>query len=331
MRHEVIMPALGMTQDSGLILAWKKQVGEEVVVGDILMEVETDKSTMEVETQYSGYLVRLYAEEGTEVPVGEVIAVISDTADEIDKIQPSVHSKPTKKLKSTTSSPEPNPVLAKETQTIIPAKVQNDTSGKILASPKAKRLAKERGLDLGLLVQSGYPQPYHVSDLKPLEAMTTIPTAGFEIFARAHIKSTAFKEFGELLKAEADLPITVAMAAFAASTYQQTLGVEDITVRVDTLPNSTITYMVPPFVRLGDIIQSETVLKPDLIVTDLTITNLGCFKSGPALVPTFSIGKYGQHLEVSLVSPHSAMDQLQLVDCILGFINRLEEPLMHLL
>ena len=224
MRHEVIMPALGMTQDSGLIVAWKKQVGEEVVVGDILMEVETDKSTMEVEAQHSGFLAKLYSEEGTEVPVGEIIAIISDTAEDVDKTPLASHSNTMKEIDSSARPLESRLIPEEEVRTEASITVQNNLSGKILASPKAKRLAKERDLDLGLLVQSGYPQPYHVSDLKSLEAMTTAHTTGLEIFARAYINGTAFKEFEGLLKAELGLPITVAVAAFAASAYRQTLG-----------------------------------------------------------------------------------------------------------
>ena len=331
MRHEVIMPALGMTQDTGLILAWKKQVGEEVVVGDILMEVETDKSTMEVEAQHSGFLTKLLAEEGTEVPVGKVIAIISDTGEDAESTPPSSQSKPLIEINSPATSSESGSVPEEKILPEAPTRLQNHTSGKILASPKAKRLAKERGLDLGLLVQSGYPQPYHVTDLKPLEAITTAQSTGLELFARAHINGIAFKEFGELLKVEAGLPITVAMAAFAASSYRQTVGGNGLSVRVDTINNSTTTYTVPDNFGLGNIILSEDVIKPDLIITDLTLTKLVNLRIGPALVPTFSIGQHGEYLEVSLVSPQNLMDQHQLVDCIEGFINRLEEPLMHLL
>jgi len=331
MRHEVIMPALGMTQDSGLLLAWKKQVGEEVVVGDILMEVETDKSTMEVEAQHSGFLTILYAEEGTEVPVGEVIAIISATTEGTDETSPGSHSETTMESDSSITPLDVVTETDEEVPPKTPTKAQNNTPGKILASPKFRRLARERGLDFGLLVQSGYSQPYHVSDLKTLEAMSPAQTTGLEIYARAHINGSAFKEFEELLKVETGLPITVAMAAFAAGAYHQILDSNGITVRVDTLPNSTITYMVPNFVKLREIIPSEMGINPDLIVTDLTLTKLVNIKSGPALVPTFSISNFGQRLEVLLVSPQSSMDQHQLVNCIEEFINRLELPLMHLL
>lgn len=81
MRHEIIMPALGMAQDTGTLLAWHKSEGEAVTQGETLFEVETDKTTMEVEAPASGFLVGISASDGDEVPVGQVIAIISDSAE----------------------------------------------------------------------------------------------------------------------------------------------------------------------------------------------------------------------------------------------------------
>ena len=78
MLHEVIMPALGMTQDTGKLVKWHKTVGEKVLRSEILMEVETDKSTMEVEAGADGVISELLCEEGDDVPVGQVIAKITD-------------------------------------------------------------------------------------------------------------------------------------------------------------------------------------------------------------------------------------------------------------
>ena len=66
MPHEVIMPALGMAQDSGQLLAWHKKPGEAVAAGDVLFEVETDKAAMEVEAQKEGYLTDVSVEAGSE-------------------------------------------------------------------------------------------------------------------------------------------------------------------------------------------------------------------------------------------------------------------------
>lgn len=81
MPHDVIMPALGMAQDTGLIVSWLKAPGEAVRAGEPLMEVETDKATVEVEAQADGYLTEIRAAAGETVPVGEVVAVIGDSAD----------------------------------------------------------------------------------------------------------------------------------------------------------------------------------------------------------------------------------------------------------
>ena len=75
---DVIMPALGMAQETGLIVAWHKQSGDPVAKGDALFEVETDKATMEVEAQGDGYLTDVTASEGTDVPVGHARRVPHD-------------------------------------------------------------------------------------------------------------------------------------------------------------------------------------------------------------------------------------------------------------
>src|SRR6056300_323007 len=82
MPHDVIMPALGMAQDTGLLVAWHKNPGDPVASGDVLFEVETDKSTMEVEAQADGYLSHVKHSAGQDVPVGQVIAQITDTPEQ---------------------------------------------------------------------------------------------------------------------------------------------------------------------------------------------------------------------------------------------------------
>lgn len=82
MTHKVIMPLLGETMEAGKIVAWVKQVGEKVQKGEILLEVESDKATLEVESFFSGYVRKILYPEDTEVKVGEVIAVMTTTPDE---------------------------------------------------------------------------------------------------------------------------------------------------------------------------------------------------------------------------------------------------------
>lgn len=74
MSRDVIMPALGMAQKTGLIVRWLKQAADPVKAGDVLMEVETDKAVMEVEADADGTLTDVTAAVGEEIPVGDVIA-----------------------------------------------------------------------------------------------------------------------------------------------------------------------------------------------------------------------------------------------------------------
>ena len=80
--HDVTMPQLGMAQDTGLLVNWLKSPGDEVAANDILFEVETDKSKMEVEAGRNGFLAATLAEAGEEVPVGDPVAIISDARPE---------------------------------------------------------------------------------------------------------------------------------------------------------------------------------------------------------------------------------------------------------
>ena len=88
MAHDVIMPALGMAQDTGLLVAWRKAPGDAVAAGDALFEVETDKATMEVEAAVAGYLSAVTASDGEDVPVGQVITRIVATPAEVDRTPP---------------------------------------------------------------------------------------------------------------------------------------------------------------------------------------------------------------------------------------------------
>ena len=167
--QSVIMPALGMAQDTGLIVAWHKSPGDAVVVDDVLFEVETDKATMEVAAGHDGFIAALLAEAGQEVPVGEVVAVISKAKPEAP-ISRAAGSAAAAKPAPKELGPSPAPDAPKP-ENIPPKSADAQPNGRILASPKARRLALEQGLDLTRLAAMGHPPPYHVSDLETLRAL----------------------------------------------------------------------------------------------------------------------------------------------------------------
>jgi len=140
---EVVMPALGMVQETGKLVRWLKRDGEQVSKGEPLMEVETDKATVEVESPGSGTLTAITAAEGDDIPVGQAIAVILSAGESMPLPRPK------------TPAPSPTKPAAPAAETVQPGPVHAVSSGRPSASPKARRLAEERGVDLSRVVGSG--------------------------------------------------------------------------------------------------------------------------------------------------------------------------------
>ena len=82
MTKKVIMPLLGETMEEGTIVSWEKNIGDKVEKGEVLLEVESDKATLEVESFFSGYLRKIIHPVDAEVKVGETIALMTTTPDE---------------------------------------------------------------------------------------------------------------------------------------------------------------------------------------------------------------------------------------------------------
>lgn len=140
MAKEVIMPALGMAQETGTLLAWHKQAGDTVVKGEPLMTVATDKTDVEIEANASGILTQITAKIGEEVPVGQVIALILTPAEmAASKASAAVLAKATVPSSSTPASAA-TPVTSTPVATAA-----------VSATPVAMRLAAEHSIDLGLV------------------------------------------------------------------------------------------------------------------------------------------------------------------------------------
>lgn len=130
------MPALGMAQDTGKVIRWLKQEGEAVSFGEPLLEVETDKAVVEVEAVAKGVLAHITALEGDVVPVGRRIAVILQPGEATPEPE----------------TPTPRRPVDEPAITALPGGVTTTDGGaRVLASPKARRIAGERGIDLNVL------------------------------------------------------------------------------------------------------------------------------------------------------------------------------------
>ena len=153
MATNVIMPALGVAQQTGKLLKWLKTDGQTVTKGEPLMEIETDKATVEIEAAASGILARVSAQAGDEVPVGQTIALILTPGEAPPAQQVTPAPAPTlSRLPPVVTRDEVRAKIASTPmRTITPA----PRAGRILASPKAKRIAKEQGIELSSLRGSG--------------------------------------------------------------------------------------------------------------------------------------------------------------------------------
>ena len=145
MAQDVIMPALGMAQETGKVIRWLKTEGDAVDAGEPLAEIETDKVTVELESPTAGILAGIRAAEGDDVPVGETIAFVIAVGESV----------PERGAARAATPPEvapPSPTAAtRETA----AAVAPPGPGRALASPRARRIAAERGIDLAALSGSG--------------------------------------------------------------------------------------------------------------------------------------------------------------------------------
>lgn len=160
MAEIVYMPKLSDTMTEGVVAAWNKKVGDEVKEGEILAEIETDKATMEFESFYDGVLLHIGVETGSAAPVNSILAVIGakdeDVAAILSSAAPSEEAAEVEveqPKKEVAAKPEPTPVAQ---PSVAPTPLATGHSNeKIFASPLAKKLAGDKGIDLNALQGSG--------------------------------------------------------------------------------------------------------------------------------------------------------------------------------
>ncbi|MEW6772984.1 MAG: pyruvate dehydrogenase complex dihydrolipoamide acetyltransferase [Bacteroidota bacterium] len=151
--HIVKMPKLSDTMTEGVVAKWNKKVGDKVKSGDILAEIETDKATMEFESFYDGVLLQIGVQEKQSAPVDALLAIIGKGDEDVTSILNALNSA-SAKVEQKSETPVP------QTKTEVASSVNNvtsfsDHSGRIKASPLAKKLAKEKGIDLSQVKGTG--------------------------------------------------------------------------------------------------------------------------------------------------------------------------------
>lgn len=159
MAEIITMPKLSDTMTDGVVAAWHKKVGDKVKSGELLAEIETDKATMEFESYQDGVLLYIGVEKGKGAPVDSVLAIIGKEGEDYSALLAGAPAKV-----AATSAPAP----AKATETAAPASAapspapapivttaQHSSNGRLKASPLAKRIAEDKGIDITQVAGSG--------------------------------------------------------------------------------------------------------------------------------------------------------------------------------
>ncbi|RZP01192.1 MAG: pyruvate dehydrogenase complex dihydrolipoamide acetyltransferase [Flavobacteriales bacterium] len=167
MAEVINMPRLSDTMEEGTLAKWFKKVGDTVKEGEILAEIETDKATMEFESFHDGILLHIGIDEGSTAPVDSIIAIIGSKGEDISSLlknadikvkeepKPEVKEEPKPEVKE-----EPKPEVKEEPKPEVkeepkPVSNNNKPSDRILISPLAKSLAKEKGIDISSVKGTG--------------------------------------------------------------------------------------------------------------------------------------------------------------------------------
>ena len=182
----VLMPRLSDTMEAGVIASWNKQVGDTVKKGDVLADIETDKATMELESYKNGTLLYIGAKQGEKIPVNGLLCIIGEKGkvdvDAILAAQSLAATATTSPLVATTTTAPAAAPLASVAQPVAET-LPIVSNGRVIASPLAKKIAKEKGVDLRLLKGSGDGGRIVKSDIDRFEPGTTAAPAAAPLTA----------------------------------------------------------------------------------------------------------------------------------------------------
>ncbi|MEC4805628.1 MAG: dihydrolipoamide acetyltransferase family protein [Jaaginema sp. PMC 1079.18] len=217
MIHDIFMPALSSTMTEGKIVSWVKSPGDKIEKGETVVVVESDKADMDVESFHEGYLASILVEAGQDAPVGAAIALLAETEAEIA----------TAKQKAASDAPAAAPSVAEPEPTpapvAAPASTSSSSNGRIVASPRARKLAKELKVDINTLKGSG---PYGRIVAADVEAATGTATA----------KAPS--------PAAAPTPVTKTATAPPAPPRQDPAAVGGKTIAMNTLQKAVVRNMI---------------------------------------------------------------------------------------
>ena len=200
MATSVVMPQMGYDMQEGTLVRWLKQEGEAIARGEAIAEIETDKAVIEMEAYASGVVLKTVVDEGSTVPVGDTIAFIGSPGEPVPDVTPSA-------APAAEAAPEPEQAAEPAAPAAAPA------AGAVRASPVARRLAQEKGIDLAQVTGTGPNGRITKEDVEAHEsAAAAAPAPAAE--APAAVEPAVRGQQGELV------PLTRMRQAIARRTAQ---------------------------------------------------------------------------------------------------------------
>ena len=182
MAEIIKMPRLSDTMTEGVIAAWHKKVGDPVESGDLLAEIETDKATMDLESFFDGVLLHIGVADGDGIPVGELLAIIGEKGEDVSSIvanfkadTPAEESAPEESAPAVEEPVAAPPVVETVAAPPQPEPVVVSSDSRIKASPLAKAMAKDKGIDLALVTGSGDNGRIVKRDIENYKAPAVVP------------------------------------------------------------------------------------------------------------------------------------------------------------
>ena len=198
MAEIVRMPKLSDTMTEGVVASWLKQVGDEVENGEILAEIETDKATMEFESFFDGVLLHIGVEQGGMAPVDSLLCILGEKGEDISEILKAAATAAAAEEKVAAPAPAPAPVASPAPAPaavstpapapMVPAPMVPASNERLKASPLAKKLAEERGLNLAHIPGSGEAGRVVKRDVEAFQAQGgQVSTPGIERFTEVGV------------------------------------------------------------------------------------------------------------------------------------------------
>jgi pyruvate dehydrogenase E2 component (dihydrolipoamide acetyltransferase) len=210
---QVTLPRLGQGMESGTIVRWLKNEGDQVEQGEPLYELDTEKVTQEVEADSSGTLLKILAGEGEEIEVGKAIAVIGEPGEDVPDEEPEPAAEEA-------SAPEAEQEATEERAPEPAAALRSENGGRVKASPLARRIARERGIDLSSLQGTGPEGRIVAEDVEraektaPEPVSAPAPAGEVEVVPLTGMRKTIARRMTEAWAAPAfQITMTADMAA----------------------------------------------------------------------------------------------------------------------